>query len=44
VTSSIPHFRDEYLRHLPSAENPVGGCPFDPAASALFAPEVIAAP
>ena len=30
--------------HLPSADNPEGGCPFDPAASALFAPEVIAAP
>ncbi|MGN6303114.1 MAG: NADH-quinone oxidoreductase subunit NuoF [Angustibacter sp.] len=44
VTSSIQYFRDEYLRHLPSAENPNGGCPFDPAASALFAPEVIAAP
>ncbi|MGN6613115.1 MAG: NADH-quinone oxidoreductase subunit NuoF [Angustibacter sp.] len=44
VTSSIQYFRDEYLRHLPSAENPEGGCPFDPAASALFAPEVIAAP
>jgi NADH-quinone oxidoreductase subunit F len=44
VTSSIQYFRDEYLRHLPSAENPSGGCPFDPAASALFAPEVIAAP
>jgi NADH-quinone oxidoreductase subunit F len=44
VTSSIQYFRDEFLRHLPSAENPAGGCPFDPAASALFAPEVIAAP
>ncbi|GAB3590214.1 NADH-quinone oxidoreductase subunit NuoF [Angustibacter peucedani] len=44
VTSSIQYFRDEYLRHLPSADNPHGGCPFDPAASALFAPEVIAAP
>ncbi len=44
VTSSIQYFRDEYLRHLPSADNPAGGCPFDPAASALFAPEVIAAP
>ncbi|WP_426563450.1 NADH-quinone oxidoreductase subunit NuoF [Angustibacter sp. McL0619] len=44
VTSSIQYFRDEYLRHLPSAENPEGGCPFDSAASALFAPEVIAAP
>ncbi len=44
VTSSIQYFRDEYLRHLPSADNPEGGCPFDPAASVLFAPEVIAAP
>jgi NADH-quinone oxidoreductase subunit F len=43
VTSSIQYFRDEYLRHLPSADNPEGGCPFDPAASVLFAPEVIAA-
>jgi NADH-quinone oxidoreductase subunit F len=37
VTSSIQHFRDEYLRHLPGPENPSGGCPFDPVASTLFA-------
>src|ERR687886_400666 len=30
VTSSIQHFRDEYLAHLTN-----GGCPFDPAKSAL---------
>ena len=33
ITSSILHFRDEYVAHF---EN--GGCPFDPAASTLFAP------
>jgi NADH-quinone oxidoreductase subunit F len=33
ITSSIQHFRDEYLQHLTQ-----GGCPFDPARSALFAP------
>lgn len=33
VTSSIEFFRDEYLAHLEH-----GGCPFDPAASTLFAP------
>ncbi len=33
ITSSIAHFRDEYVAHF---EN--GGCPFDPAASTLFAP------
>ncbi|MGL5828964.1 MAG: NADH-ubiquinone oxidoreductase-F iron-sulfur binding region domain-containing protein, partial [Angustibacter sp.] len=43
VTSSIAYFRDEYLRHLPSAGNPAGGCPFDPAAAAVFAPEVTSA-
>ncbi len=43
VTSSIQYFRDEYLRHLPSASNPAGGCPFDSAASAVFAPEVTSA-
>jgi NADH-quinone oxidoreductase subunit F len=43
VTSSIQYFRDEYLRHLPSADNPDGGCPFDPAAAVLFTPEVVAA-
>ncbi|HET9655091.1 MAG TPA: NADH-quinone oxidoreductase subunit NuoF [Kineosporiaceae bacterium] len=32
VTSSIQHFRDEYIRHLTE-----GGCPFDPVASTLFA-------
>jgi NADH-quinone oxidoreductase subunit F len=32
VTSSIEFFRDEYLAHLTQ-----GGCPFDPAASTLFA-------
>jgi NADH-quinone oxidoreductase subunit F len=32
VTSSIKHFRDEYIRHLTE-----GGCPFDPVASTLFA-------
>jgi NADH-quinone oxidoreductase subunit F len=31
ITSSIEFFRDEYLAHLTH-----GGCPFDPAASALF--------
>jgi NADH-quinone oxidoreductase subunit F len=33
ITSSIQYFRDEYLAHLTN-----GGCPFDPAASTLFAP------
>jgi NADH-quinone oxidoreductase subunit F len=32
ITSSIQFFRDEYLAHLTN-----GGCPFDPAASTLFA-------
>jgi NADH-quinone oxidoreductase subunit F len=32
ITSSIQYFRDEYLAHLEQ-----GGCPFDPAASTLFA-------
>jgi NADH-quinone oxidoreductase subunit F len=32
ITSSIQFFRDEYLEHFA-----VGGCPFDPAASTLFA-------
>ena len=31
ITSSIEYFRDEYLAHVTE-----GGCPFDPAASALF--------
>jgi NADH-quinone oxidoreductase subunit F len=34
VASSIKFFRDEYIEHLR-----VGGCPFDPAASTLFALE-----
>jgi NADH-quinone oxidoreductase subunit F len=34
VGSSIRYFRDEYLEHLAT-----GGCPFDPAASTLFAME-----
>src|SRR6476620_4009734 len=33
ITSSIQYFRDEYLAHLTH-----GGCPFDPAASTVFAP------
>ncbi|MEO5710651.1 MAG: NADH-quinone oxidoreductase subunit NuoF [Nocardioidaceae bacterium] len=33
ITSSIQHFRQEYIDHLEQ-----GGCPFDPAASTLFAP------
>jgi NADH-quinone oxidoreductase subunit F len=33
ITSSIQYFRDEYIAHF---EN--GGCPFDHAASTLFAP------
>jgi NADH-quinone oxidoreductase subunit F len=32
ITSSIQYFRDEYLAHFEQ-----GGCPFDPAASTLFA-------
>ncbi len=32
ITSSIKHFRDEYLAHLEQ-----GGCPFDPSASTVFA-------
>ncbi len=32
ISSSIQHFRGEYLAHLEH-----GGCPFDPAASTLFA-------
>ena len=34
VASSITYFRDEYIEHLRH-----GGCPFDPAASTLFALE-----
>jgi NADH-quinone oxidoreductase subunit F len=33
VVSAIKYFRDEFIEH-----NKRGGCPFDPAASALFAP------
>jgi NADH-quinone oxidoreductase subunit F len=32
ITSSIQYFRDEYIAHFEQ-----GGCPFDPAASTLFA-------
>jgi NADH-quinone oxidoreductase subunit F len=32
ITSSIAHFREEYVRHLTE-----GGCPFDPVASTVFA-------
>ena len=32
ITSSVEHFRQEFLDHLSH-----GGCPFDPAASAVFA-------
>ncbi len=32
ITSSIQYFRDEYVAHFEQ-----GGCPFDPAASTLFA-------
>jgi NADH-quinone oxidoreductase subunit F len=31
ITSTIQYFRDEYITHLKE-----GGCPFDPAAAALF--------
>ncbi|MGH3860346.1 NADH-ubiquinone oxidoreductase-F iron-sulfur binding region domain-containing protein, partial [Actinokineospora sp.] len=31
ISSSIQHFRDEYLAHLTH-----GGCPFDPGASAII--------
>ncbi len=34
AVSTIKYFRDEYLEHRKH-----GGCPFDPAASTLFAPE-----
>jgi NADH-quinone oxidoreductase subunit F len=34
VVSSIKYFRDEYIEHRKR-----GGCPFDPAAAHLFAPE-----
>jgi NADH-quinone oxidoreductase subunit F len=32
ITSSIQHFKDEYIAHFTN-----GGCPFDPMASTLFA-------
>jgi NADH-quinone oxidoreductase subunit F len=38
ITSSIEHFRDEYLAHFTG-----GGCPFDPQASTLFAGESVGA-
>jgi NADH-quinone oxidoreductase subunit F len=38
ITSSIQHFRDEYIAHFQN-----GGCPFDPAASTLFAPAGVSA-
>jgi NADH-quinone oxidoreductase subunit F len=38
ITSSIEHFRDEYLAHLTN-----GGCPFDPVASTLFASDLAGA-
>ncbi|MGZ4468279.1 MAG: NADH-ubiquinone oxidoreductase-F iron-sulfur binding region domain-containing protein, partial [Nocardioidaceae bacterium] len=38
ITSSIQYFRDEYVQHLTE-----GGCPFDPAASTLFAAEGVSA-
>ena len=34
VVSSIKYFRDEFIEHFKH-----GGCPFDPAASTLFALE-----
>ena len=36
ITSSLEYFRDEYLAHFASR-----GCPFDPAASTLFAGEPV---
>ncbi len=38
ITSSIKHFREEYLDHLRQ-----GGCPFDPARSTLWAPQEVSA-
>jgi NADH-quinone oxidoreductase subunit F len=32
ITSSLKYFRDEYVAHFTA-----GGCPFDPAASTIFA-------
>jgi NADH-quinone oxidoreductase subunit F len=37
ITSSLEYFRDEYVEHLRHV-----GCPFDPAASTLFAAEAVA--
>ena len=37
ITSSIKYFREEYIAHFVS-----GGCPFDPAASTLFADDLLA--
>ncbi len=39
ITSSVQYFRDEYVAHFES-----GGCPFDPRASMVAAPEVAAGP
>jgi NADH-quinone oxidoreductase subunit F len=36
ISSSIKFFRDEYLAHLAH-----GGCPFDPAASTVYASELV---
>jgi NADH-quinone oxidoreductase subunit F len=36
ITSSIQHFRQDYLDHFEH-----GGCPFDPAASTVFEPAVV---
>jgi NADH-quinone oxidoreductase subunit G len=38
ITSSIQYFRDEFIAHLTH-----GGCPFDPAASTVFASEGVLA-
>jgi len=38
ITSSIEHFRDEYVAHQTH-----GGCPFDPAAATVFAPALVGA-
>ena len=38
IASSIEYFREEYLDHLRQ-----GGCPFDPAASTVFAHEAVKA-
>jgi NADH-quinone oxidoreductase subunit F len=38
ITSSIEYFRDEYVEHVTG-----GGCPFDPAASTLFATPAVGA-